>query len=93
MMQQPQSQLHTSLQRFSVGLARTADEIEEAQRLRYKVFAEEMGARLPSAHEHIDRDIFDPYCDHLLVRDGHSAKVVGTYRILPPAQAKAVGGY
>lgn len=84
---------HKPQQRFSIGMARTASEIEEAQRLRYKVFAEEMGARLSSSGEEIDRDIFDSYCEHLLVRNNESNKVVGTYRILPPEQARAIGGY
>jgi putative hemolysin len=33
------------------------------------------------------------YCDHLLVRDQNNNKVVGTYRILPPEQARMAGGY
>lgn len=86
-------QEHKLQQRFSVGLARTGTEVKEAQRLRYKVFAEEMGANLPSAGEEIDRDIFDNYCEHLLVRNNENNKVVGTYRILPPEQARAIGSY
>jgi putative hemolysin len=80
-------------QRLTVGLAQTPSEVEAAQRLRYQVFAGEMGARLPSANELIDRDIFDAYCEHLVVRDNHNDKVVGTYRILSPAQAKAIRSY
>jgi putative hemolysin len=79
--------------RLSIGMARTPAEVEEAQRLRYKVFAEEMGARLVSASEGIDRDIFDNYCEHLLVRNNGSNQVVGTYRILSPEQAQIIGGY
>jgi len=74
-------------------MARTVSEIEEAQRLRFKVFAEEMGASLISANEGIDRDIFDSYCEHLLVRDNDSSKVIGTYRILAPDAARTVGSY
>ena len=80
-------------QGLSVHLATTAGEVREAQRLRYKVFAEEMGARLPSSGEGIDHDIFDPYCEHLLVREGDCGEVVGTYRILTSAQAKRIGGF
>ncbi len=61
--------------------------------MRYKVFAEEMGANLPSAKEEIDRDIFDKYCEHLIVRESDENKVVGTYRILSPNQAQKIGGY
>lgn len=86
-------QQHVTHSKLSLGMARTATEVEEAQRLRYKVFAEEMGARLSSAAEGLDRDIFDRYCEHLLVRDNDSNKVIGTYRILPPDQARTIGGY
>jgi putative hemolysin len=80
-------------QQFTMSLARTESEVREAQKLRYKVFAEEMGAKIPVSEEHIDEDRYDRYCDHLLVRDTESNKVVGTYRILSPAQAKKAGGY
>ena len=79
--------------RFKVYLAVDDDEIAEAQQLRYKVFAEEMGARLPTAHPGLDIDPFDKVCDHLLVRDTNTGEVVGTYRILPPSSAKKNGYY
>lgn len=74
-----------------VGLARGAADLEEAQRLRYAVFAQEMGAKLGHGGDFIDRDDFDLYCDHLLVRDTDSGKVVGTYRILPPHRREQIG--
>lgn len=74
------------------SLARSPSEIREAQALRYRVFAEEMGAQLPGK-ERLDRDGFDPFCDHLLVRDRENGKVVGTYRILSPEMANEAGGY
>jgi putative hemolysin len=79
--------------RLSFSLARNVAEIAEAQRIRYKVFGEEMGAILPSARLGLDIDRFDEFCDHLLVRDHGNDRVVGTYRILPPQQAYAAGGY
>ncbi len=79
--------------------ARTEEDVRAAQRLRYDVFGTEMGARLsvpkgsPAGH---DIDLFDPYCEHLLVRlpseDGHPGEVIGTYRVLTPDSAKRVGG-
>ncbi len=85
--------------RLAVAWARDEDEVLEAQRLRYQIFAEEMGARLscpkgaPAGH---DIDVFDAYCEHLLVRapgaDGDPGPVIGTYRVLTPAAAKRVGG-
>ena len=53
---------------LSISLARDQSEIREAQRLRYKVFAEEMGARLNSREAGVDSDLYDPWCDHLIVR-------------------------
>lgn len=77
---------------LSVALATSAAEIAEAQRLRYQVFAEEMGAQI-KGQQGLDIDGFDAYCDHLLVRDDLTHQVVGTYRILNPLQAMMAGGY
>lgn len=79
--------------RLNLSLAHSEDEVREAQRLRYKVFVEEMGARLSCSEPGLDRDIYDPYCDHLLVRDGDSNEVIGTYRMLTASQAKKIGGF
>ena len=91
-----QKSLHIEPQRehhnLIYSLARSPSEVAEAQRLRYKVFAEEMGARL-TGHDGRDIDGFDPLCDHLLVRDQDSGEVVGTYRILDPHMADEAGGY
>jgi putative hemolysin len=78
---------------LSVTWARHLSEVREAQALRYSVFADEMGARLNTSHEHPkhDIDLFDDYCEHLIVRELHTAQVVGTYRLLTPVQAKRVG--
>lgn len=77
--------------KLSVALAVNGEQVREAQRLRYRVFVEEMGARLNTPEAGLDIDIFDAWCDHLLVRDELSNEVVGTYRILPPHQAKRIG--
>ncbi|MCW5623394.1 MAG: GNAT family N-acetyltransferase [Burkholderiales bacterium] len=79
--------------RLTVALARTEQEVREAQKLRWQVFAEELGARLPSTEPGVDIDLFDRHCDHLLVRDSASGEVVGTYRILTGESAKRIGGF
>jgi putative hemolysin len=85
--------LQESLQRrLCISLARTPAEIEAAQRLRYKVFAEEMGAQV-SGTDGLDIDGFDQFCDHLIVRDSDTNQVIGTYRILSPEKANEAGGY
>jgi len=76
---------------FQITWATTPNEVKEAQRLRYKVFAEEMGANLAQNSEGLDVDEFDAYCDHLLIRDQETLKVVGTYRVLPPHKAQEIG--
>jgi putative hemolysin len=50
-----------------------------------------MGARLDASIPGHDVDLFDDYCEHLLVRDERSGEVIGTYRVLTPAQALRVG--
>lgn len=79
--------------RYHVALATSESEVREAQRLRYQVFAEEMGARLATPLPGYDIDQYDAHCDHLLVRELASGEVVGTYRILDAAAARRVGYY
>lgn len=81
------------LRQLQIGMALSNRDILEAQRLRYRVFVEEMGADLPTAHLGIDRDSFDEYCEHLIVRDLAKDKIVGTYRILRPEAARHIGRY
>jgi putative hemolysin len=76
---------------LEVFLAQTAQDVLAAQRLRYRVFTEEFGASLPKGG--VDRDRFDAYCEHLLVRDTVTQEVVGTYRILSPKRALAAGAW
>jgi putative hemolysin len=78
--------------RLSVGLAATPGEVAEAQQLRHRVFAGEMGARLAAGEPGLDRDRFDDFCDHLLVRDDATGEVLGTYRLLSPEGARRAGG-
>jgi putative hemolysin len=77
---------------IEVSWACHQDEVREAQRLRHAIFAGEMGARLRTPLAGHDIDIFDDFCEHLLVRDTASREVVGTYRVLTPAQARRIGG-
>lgn len=78
-------------QGIQVAWARHQDEVRQAQRLRYAVFAGEMGARLATTVPGHDIDLFDDFCEHLLVRDEDTQEVIGTYRVLTPVQAKRVG--
>lgn len=96
------ARLHAShdAPRLEAVWAQHEDEVAQAQRLRYRVFVDEMGARLrppagtPDRH---DADLFDRYCEHLVVRTRPTAhapsRVVGTYRVLTPTAARMAGGF
>ncbi len=81
-------------------LARNEREVDAAQHVRYRVFVEEMGARLPADAMRRSRDIdaFDAVCDHLLVLDNAiegdpEDQIVGTYRLLRQETAFAHNGF
>jgi putative hemolysin len=86
---------------LEVRLAETDFEVEQAQRLRYSVFYEEMSAIPSPAMRESGRDFdhFDEVCDHLLVVDraAHDEEgqplVVGTYRLMREEYAKKAGGF
>ena len=82
-----------SFSKLSLSLASSLKEIREVQRLRYKVFVEAMGLSALSNPDGLDQDEFDQYCDHLIVRDNHTLKIVGTYRVLPPSAIARTGGF
>ncbi|HYD05046.1 MAG TPA: GNAT family N-acyltransferase [Reyranella sp.] len=84
---------------FEVRLAKTAEEIDAAQALRYRIFYEEMAAH-PSpeaARLHRDFDAYDEVCDHLLVLDRRRGEgpegIVGTYRLIRRAAAARMGRF
>ncbi|EXJ15472.1 GNAT family N-acetyltransferase [Imhoffiella purpurea] len=79
-------------ERLFVELATSEQEIREAQALRYHVFGEEMGAKLKGTAG-LDIDEFDHYCQHLLVRETKSGRVVGCTRILTDVQADRLGRF
>lgn len=81
-------------------IARSVSEIDAAQAVRYRVFAEEMNARLSSDAVRRKRDIdaWDMVCDHLLVLDTSiegdaEEQIVGTYRLLRQDVAAVSGGF
>jgi putative hemolysin len=98
-LREPAMRLHTATTLFtrtealSLSLATTRKELREVQRLRYKVFVEAGGLDRLANDDRLDADSFDEHCDHLIVRDTVSLKVVGTYRLLHPAAARAAGQY
>jgi putative hemolysin len=84
---------------LGVRLTTSADEIDAAQALRFKVFYDECGAKpdAPTLLSRRDRDRFDPVADHLLVIDHDIADdargVVGTYRLIRQEAAAKIGRF
>ncbi|MBT2524206.1 GNAT family N-acetyltransferase [Streptomyces sp. ISL-99] len=72
---------------YVTSIADSEDQIRAAQRLRYRVFGEEMGATLDSPLPGHDIDPYDDLVDHLIVTESTTGEVVGTYRLLPPGRA------
>jgi L-ornithine Nalpha-acyltransferase len=81
---------------LEVRLAQEPAEVVLAQKLRFRVFCEEMGACQDRIAEmdRRDADRFDDICDHLLVVDMEAGgEVVGTYRLLRQSSAADAGGF
>jgi L-ornithine Nalpha-acyltransferase len=90
---------------LEVRLAANAAEVRRAQKLRFKIFYEEMHAIADGASRLARRDIdaFDAICDHLVVIDHDVIKrprfgpprpaIVGTYRLLRQEVADRHGGF
>lgn len=85
--------------RYTVRLAQSESDIRAAQRLRYRVFVEEMGARAAEADHsaRLEQDSFDEIFDHLILIDSTIADpldaVVGAYRLLTDADARKGRGF
>src|SRR5947208_13419176 len=79
---------------YLARLARSADEVRAAQRLRFEVFNLELNEGLAESHFiGLDADPFDAVCDHLIVEEVDSGEVIGTYRLQTGERAAANIGY
>ncbi len=85
---------------FIVRLARDRQDLLASQRLRYRVFVQELGATGPTVdHDKaLECDDFDAFYDHLLLVDRRRDPrdldhVIGVYRLLPGDVAKANKGF
>jgi len=75
-------------------LAQSCEERDAACRLRFRVFNIELGEGLESSYETgLDVDRYDPYCEHLIVEEQASRRIVGTYRMQSGSAAARNLGY
>lgn len=81
---------------FLVKLAETEQEMLAAQRLRYEVFIDELGGDGPLVDHaaRLERDRFDPFYEHLILKDiERNGQVVGVYRLLHGDRAAEAGQF
>lgn len=71
---------------------RKKKDIVAAQKLRYRVFTEEYGAKIRSVRG-IDKDRYDKHCLHLIVKDTCSNEVIGYTRVLTHSAARITNGF
>ena len=85
----PQEAFEKPKNQYVVSIAKNDADIEECLRLRYQVFAGEMNAQLGSSG--LDKDRFDDHCQHLMVREENSGKIVATTRLLTSDDREGIG--
>ena len=80
--------------KYTVRFARSPEELQAIQRLRFAVFNLELGEGLEeSFRTGRDEDRFDPVCHHLMVIHNESVEVIGTYRVQTSEMAESLGGF
>ncbi len=79
---------------FEIKIAESEEEKISAFRLRFEVFKKE----LESSEDALglgetETDIYDRFCDHLIITDKKNNLVVGTYRLLPGSKVDPEIGF
>lgn len=71
----------------ATGDPRDSSLLEACHRLRYQVYVTERGFEDPNDHaEGLEKDPFDPFSDHALLRHRQSGEFAGTVRLVLPQQ-------
>ncbi len=79
---------------YRLGFARSVEELQAIQRLRFEVFNLELNEGLASSFDTgLDQDDLDEVMHHILITDARSGEVVGTYRMQTAAMAAANSGF
>ncbi len=78
---------------FLIKTAENAEEIKNAQKLRYQVFMAEQGHMSGGNENGMDEDCYDRQFTHLLVMDKAAGRTVGTYRMQSGLTAVAGRGF
>ena len=79
---------------YALRMATHTVDVQAAQALRFEVFNLELNEGLAQSYDTgLDADPFDEVCDHLIVDDLASGRVVGTYRLQTGLRAREALGY
>jgi putative hemolysin len=88
------AQVRAEVGRYRLRLAESVEDRDAACRLRFKVFNLELGEGLERSYETgMDTDSFDLFCEHLIVEEKTTRRVVGTYRMQSGSNAARNVGY
>ena len=79
--------------RFVLRFAETAEEVAATQHLRYRIFAEELGAQIDDDGQKLDIDQYDAHCRHLMVKIAETGELVASTRVLDGEVAAEIGGF
>lgn len=78
--------------KYTIKFAKTEEEVDEALKLRYRVFKKELDRQFNFSGKR-DKDIYDDQTHHLIVVDNGTGDVIGTYRLQTYEQAMAGHGF
>ena len=78
--------------RYVARLGEGAEDVEAAQRLRFRAFIEGRGAAVEGPRARgLDADDLDPLCDHMLIEERRSGRLIACFRMLPLSSGAEVG--
>lgn len=76
----PKVLVYQSTENFILKTAESPFELRQVLKLRHDIFFRELQNR--DLETQLDVDEFDSICDHLIIIDRKSSKIVGTYRVI-----------
>ncbi len=76
----PRLRLRIERERDQVKTVETKEELEEVLRLRHRVYRGELAGK-PTKVAGLEHDAFDALCDHMMILENKTSRVIGTYRL------------
>lgn len=78
--------------RYVARLAEGPQDVEAAQRLRFRAFIEGRGAAVEGPRaQGLDADDLDSLCDHMLIEERRSGRLICCFRMMPLASGAEIG--